>query len=271
MTAKWYWEFGHRSGTWAVATLIIVFSASAQAETIYGCDSNYLNSNFESQEGDGLHLRMYQPMFIPNPSSVIQIVAIITGVKSDGAGGLVQMARDDFVGRWITVEILAGTYNPAKCPTTVICPDPAVQPFSQDIQITLEMLSDAEEDPVNYQRLLVDIATPPYPAGTELNVGIIGHFDASASEAFLVPVVDAVNSCVGVFPSGWWYMPDDPGPPNGVLEDGIGFPSGILAMAVSTGPPIPAVSTWGLVGMTLLMLTAGTLVCRSRMTKPIAA
>ena len=70
--------------------------------------------------------------------------------------------------------------------------------------------------------------------------------------------------------SGPWD-PNNPEDGHGVFDLDLQSPSAVWLLRANAADPIPAVSTWGLVALALLMLTAGSLVFRRRMPSMNAA
>ena len=115
-------------------------------------------------------------------------------------------------------------------------------------------------------RVVVGIPPQTIPAGEILNISLVFEIDPAIGQAAVIEG-DLLDSAI---PSTWVLsFPDD-------WNTGAHFGpycDDIMALELY-GPapiPIPTVSEWGMVAMTLLMLTAGTVVYRYRMGEPVAA
>ncbi len=246
----------------------VTVSMESNGRPLHDTQAGYIgNSGLSSQQGLGLHRRVYQPMPInPQECSISQLAVILSATIME-EGESRPLTREEYIGRTITVEFLLGHYTEE----TGFVPDGTVPEIpDREIVIQDHMLTDASEDPETYKRLLLGFTGIAVPAGKELNIGVVGQFDLSPDEErFAVPESTSVRVAAAGhragYPSAWFVLPDDPGQPHGLVSGQPGFSTGTHAMTVTiTGEAgsVPAVSTWGLLTMTLLMLVAGTLVYR---------
>lgn len=258
--------------TKTVGTVVILLALSSgaygQETVIYGndqdsCFDGYTTtSGLVSQAGDGLDQRVYQPMpwFENQAYTVTHIKAIVIGKL----GGVLIVDELDFVGRTVTVEFFFGAFDDQ---TDTFNEDLLLpRPDALEIVLTDEMLTPVPGGDPRYFELDVDV-TVPVPAGKRLHVAFVGHFDITSGDEFLIP--ESI-SCTGH--ESAWYVVVTP-PLQGRVSEVSGFITGTNAMRVTAqmGVAIPAVSEWGMIAATLLILTAGTLVYRYRMPATVAA
>jgi len=250
------------SGVAKAAAMCVVLEASGaygQVIDIYDCTEQYTGvSGVTSQEGNGAHQRLYQPMPVQAEAYTVIHVAVVFSAGTTSQNYSIQ----DLVGppsRTATLEFLFGEYNEVDgfVEDTSLPRPPAVP-----VTFSVENLTNAPEDPEFVRQVDIDV-TVSVPTGKQLQVGLIGDFDWTPNNELLI-VPESLLAVPPSYESGWWVQPD--GGTHGLAVNNPGLTTGHMAMRVEAqmGIAVPTTSFWGGLAMTLLILAAGSLVYARR-------